>query len=459
MSGRAPLLVGLASAAVWLGLAGDRSGFWRVRPRLDEANRRSGGPDPAAPAPGVSESPPIPATEPEFPRCGGTPKLGAPPPEAIAPRGRLSRGVVAVVPARNEAAVLRETLPALLSQAGLSRVVLVDDRSEDETAALACRIARDSPVPLEVVAGRPTPRGWAGKPWALAQGVHAALATGPEWLWLTDADIHHGPGVLADLLERATADERDLVSVMARLGADSCPAAVLVPAFVYFFALLYPFARVARPEGRPAAAGGCILLRSGALARAGGIPAIAGAVIDDLALARAIRRNGREGGGRLWLGYDERVVSRRRDERLRDLWRMIARSADEQLHHSLLLTAAAVGGLVAGFAPPVVATTAGLVGLMRAGSEPGRRRGGLLTLLAGGTAWATMSATYLPLLRHHRVSPALAPSLPLAASLYLAMTLDSARRHRQGRPVPWREPAGPDQARRGLRAARRARRR
>lgn len=446
MRSRGPLVIGVASLAVWLGLARDRSGFFRVEPLLDAGSQGSPGPGPTLPRSSVAES------------TGSG--LSAPgPPGAVAPRAGAGRRVVAVVPARNEAAVLRETLPALLSQAELSRVVLVDDRSDDGTAALARRIARDSPVPLEVVEGRPTPRRWVGKPWALAQGVQAALTTEPEWLWLTDADIHHGPGVLADLLERAEADDRDLVSVMARLTADSWPAALLVPAFVYFFALLYPFGRVSRETGPAAAAGGCILLRPAALERAGGIPAIAAAVIDDLALARAIRRNGRAGGGRLWLGYDDRVVSRRRDERLRDLWRMITRSADEQLHHSLLLTTAAAAGLVAGFAPPVVATVAGLVGLLRSGSERGRRRAGLLTLLAGGTAWATMSATYRPLLRHHRVSPALAPSLPIAAGLYLAMTLDSARRYRQGRPVPWRDPAGPDDGGRALRAARRARRR
>lgn len=427
--------------AVWLGLARDRSGFFRVEPRLDAGSRRSPVSDPAVPDPAVP-GPAVPG-----------------PAGAVVPRAGAGRRVVAVVPARNEAAVLRETLPALLSQAELTRVVLVDDRSDDGTAAVARRIARSSPVPLEVVEGRPTPCGWAGKPWALAQGVQVALATGAEWLWLTDADIHHGPGVLADLLERAESDDRDLVSVMARLQADSWPAALLVPAFVYFFALLYPFGRVSRATGPAAAAGGCILLRPGALERAGGIPAIAGAVIDDLALARAIRRTGRAGGGRLWLGYDERVASRRRDERLRDLWRMVTRSADEQLHHSLVLTTAAAAGLVAGFAPPVVATVAGLVGLLRPGKEPTRRSLGLLTLLAGGTAWATMSATYRPLLRHHRVSTALAPSLPLAAGLYLAMTLDSARRHRQGRPVPWREPEGPGHRGGGLRAARRARRR
>ncbi|MFD6879038.1 MULTISPECIES: glycosyltransferase [unclassified Streptomyces] len=337
--------------------------------------------------------------------------------------------VAIIVPARDEAEVLPHSLPSLLAQdyPGAAEVVLVDDGSTDGTAALALRLAAEHPgLPLTVVSpGDPAP-GWTGKLWALRHGIaHARTrrAAEPEYLLLTDADIAHAPDSLRELVAAATAARLDLVSQMARLRVVSGWERLVVPAFVYFFAQLYPFRRINRPGGRTAAAaGGCVLLRTEAAVRAGVPDSIRQAVIDDVSLARAVRAS----GGRIWLGLAERVESVRPYPGLGDLWRMVSRSAYAQLRHQPLLLAGTVAGLVLVYLVPPVALVAGL-----AGGRPA-------VAWAGGLAWLLMAGTYLPMLRHYRQPAALAPLLPFTALLYLLMTVDSAVRHYRGRGAAWK---------------------
>ncbi|MFD7627877.1 glycosyltransferase [Streptomyces sp. NPDC059851] len=337
--------------------------------------------------------------------------------------------VAIVVPARDEVEVLPCSLPSLLAQdyPGRAEVILVDDGSTDGTAALARRLARVQPgLPLTVVpAGEPEP-GWTGKLWALRRGIEyarSARAAEPEYLLLTDADIAHEPDSLRELVAAATSAGLDLVSQMARLRVASFWERLVVPAFVYFFAQLYPFRRINRPTGRTAAAaGGCVLLRTRAAVRAGVPDSIRQAVIDDVSLARAVR----DSGGRIWLGLAERVDSVRPYPALADLWRMVARSAYAQLRHRLLLLAGTVAGLVLVYLVPPTALVAGLAS------------GSPATAWAGGLAWLLMAGTYLPMLRYYRQPAVLAPLLPLTALLYLLMTVDSAVQHYRGRGAAWK---------------------
>jgi hopene-associated glycosyltransferase HpnB len=335
--------------------------------------------------------------------------------------------VVAVIPARDEAAILPLTLPTLLSQdyPGSFRVVLVDDCSSDGTATVAASLAAGRV--LRVVSGGPRPDGWAGKVWAMEQGICAS--GGGEYLLFTDADIAYEQGTLTALVAAAVAGGHDLVSQMALLRAQTHWERVLVPAFVYFFAQLYPFRRVNRPGGRTAAAaGGCMLVRREALARAGGLRQIHGALIDDVALGRLLKRR----GAKCWLGFSTRVVSRRA-YRLADLWAMVARSAYTQLRYSPALLAATILGLLLIYGVPPAAALAGT-----AGAAAGGGAAAVWCAAAGLAGWAIMAATYVPVLRLYRLSPLRAPCLPLIAVVYAAMTLDSARRHRAGRGGAWK---------------------
>ncbi|MEV5827720.1 glycosyltransferase [Spirillospora sp. NPDC052242] len=332
--------------------------------------------------------------------------------------------VVAVVPARDEAAVLPETLPTLLAQRypGRFRVVLVDDGSTDGTAGTARRLAAGAAVRLDVVRAAERPDGWAGKVWAMREGLRAAGE--PEFVLFTDADIAYAPGTVERLARDAAAgDGRDLVSRMATLGTRTPWERALVPAFVYFFALLYPFRRVARTGARTAAAaGGCMLVRRAVLERAGGLAAIRGALIDDVALGRLVKR----AGGRCRLDLDRDVVSLRPYPRPGDLWDMVARSAYDQLRYSPALLAGTVLGLLLLFAVPPAAAAAGILA------------GDPAAAVLGAAAWTVMAGTYAPMLRHHGLSPLRAPVLPLVALAYAAMTVDSARRHRTGRGGVWK---------------------
>ncbi|MFD9075019.1 glycosyltransferase [Streptomyces lasiicapitis] len=344
--------------------------------------------------------------------------------------------VCVVVPARDEAEVLPTSLPPLLAQdyPGRAEVFLVDDGSSDGTGDLARSLAeRAGGLPLTVTSPGEPPAGWTGKLWAVRHGMALARAREPEFLLLTDADIAHAPDSLRELVASATAGGYDLVSQMARLRVASVWERLVVPAFVYFFAQLYPFRWIARRGGRTAAAaGGCVLLRADAAERARIPDAIRHAVIDDVALARAVKG----AGGHIWLGLAERVDSVRPYPRLADLWRMVARSAYAQLRHNPALLVGTVAGLAVVYLAPPVALFAGLA----AGSAG--------AALLGGLAWLVMTATYLPMLRYYRQPLWLALTLPATAFLYLLMTVDSAVQHYRGRGAAWkgRTYARPDTA-------------
>jgi hopene-associated glycosyltransferase HpnB len=377
------------AAAAWVYLLAGHGGFWRTDCRLP----RAAGPGPAA-----------------WP------------------------SVVAVVPARDEAAILPETLPSLLAQdyPGPFSVVLVDDGSSDGTAAAAGSLGRapGATVALRVIEGTPPPAGWAGKVWAMAQGVAAAGQC--DHLLFTDADIAFAPGAVRELAHAAVADDRALLSQMALLRADTGWERWIVPAFVYFFAQLYPFQQVGRPRSRTAAAaGGCMLVRRDTLATAGGLERISGARIDDIALARLLK--GPPVAARCWLGFTTDVRSRRPYPRLAGLWGMVARSAYTQLRYSPALLAGVVAGLAWLYLLPPVA---GLAGLAALAAGAGAAAGWFAA--AGLAGWAVMTVTYVPVLRLYRLSPLRAPGLPFAALLYAAMTVDSARRHYAGRGGEWK---------------------
>ena len=357
--------------------------------------------------------------------------------------------VVAVVPARDEAAILPVTLPALLGQdyPGPFSVTLVDDGSSDGTGEVAVAIGaaaarRLRALPglrglqgLRVLPGAPPPPGWAGKPWAMAQGLDAAGVSraardsgvsgdsgdysgpvGPEspesaddagYVLFTDADIAWGPGTLGALVAAAEAGRRDLTSQMVLLRIETRWEKMIIPAFVYFFAQLYPFRWVNRPGGRTAAAaGGCMLVRRSALGQAGGLAPIRGALIDDVALGRLLKRP--PARGRIWLGLSTGIRSVRPYLGLADLWNMVARSAFTQLRYSPWLLAGTLAGLAWLYALPVASTLAGLTAIAVGGAGTGP----LLCVAAGLTGWAAMTVSYLPMLRLYRLSPLRAPCCP-----------------------------------------------
>jgi hopene-associated glycosyltransferase HpnB len=403
------------SAAAWAYLLLAHGGYWLTGQRLPAARAT------AAPA---------------FPGAGGQAMPNVPGPDWPA--------VVAVIPARNEAAILPVTLPGLLGQdyPGEFRVILVDDGSDDGTGDVAVGIgqARHGGAPLTVLRGRARPDGWAGKVWAMSQGLEAAGpeplaggAAGDGYVLFTDADIAWRQGALRRLVAAAEGDSRDLVSQMALLRAQAFWEKAVVPAFVYFFAQLYPFRRVNSPASRTAAgAGGCMLIRRSSLAKAGGLEPIRGALIDDVALAAMLKR----GGSRCWLGLTTEITSARPYPRLADLWHMVARSAYTQLRYSPALLAGTLTGLLLLYAAPPAGAIAGLAAAAGGGTAAGA--GAALAGFAGLAGWLMMTVTYLPMLAFYRLSPLRAPALPLIALLYAAMTADSARRHYTGRAVPWR---------------------
>ncbi|KOG07483.1 MULTISPECIES: glycosyltransferase [Streptomyces] len=411
----------IGSLAVWVWLLLGQGFFWRTDQRLPPAAARlaaTGGrlPPTAPPLPAAGGREPASAR-----RRDADDSPGAGPPE------RWPR-VAVVVPARDEAAVLPLSLPSLLAQdyPGRAEVFLVDDGSTDGTGRLAGELAgRLGGLPLTVVSpGEPEP-GWTGKLWALRHGMALARARepAPEFLLLTDADIAHDPRSLRLLVSAAVEHDLDLVSQMARLQVVSVWERLVVPAFVYFFAQLYPFRWInrARPLAT-AAAGGCVLLRTETAVAAAVPDSIRRAVIDDVSLARAVRRT----GGRIWLGLADHVDSVRPYPGLGELWRMVSRSAYTQLRNSPLLLAGTVAGLVVVYVVPPVALLAGAAA------------GDGAAAWAGGTAWAVMAGTYLPMLRYYRQPPWLAPLLPFTAVLYLLMTVDSAVQHYRGRGAAWK---------------------
>lgn len=322
--------------------------------------------------------------------------------------------VTAVVPARDEADVIARSAASLAAQdyPGAFRVVLVDDGSSDGTGALA-RIALASRG--EVMTGRPLSAGWTGKLWAVSQGIAAADA--PKYLWLTDADIEHTPDTLRSLVARAEAEDRVLVSLMAKLRCDTLAERALVPAFIFFFMMLYPFARVNSPHGIGAAAGGCMLVRRAALERAGGIAAIRGALIDDCAFGALLKRQ-----GRVWLGLTDRSRSIRPYESAGSIAAMISRSAYAQLRYDPWLLAGTILGLALVYAVPPVLALAG-EGIAR---------------WLGLAASVLMALAFQPILRFYRRSPLWGVALPLIAAFYAGCTLLSAWQHARGRGGLWK---------------------
>ena len=269
----------------------------------------------------------------------------------------------------------------------------------------------------------------------MAQGLAEATGRGaaglPDYLLFTDADIASAPNALRDLVRGAEADDRAMVSQMALLRARTRWERVVVPAFVYFFAQLYPFRKVNDPRrGTAAAAGGCMLVSRPALEAAGGLEPIKGALIDDVALGTLLKR----GGNRTWLGLTTDIRSARPYPTLGSLWHMIARSAYVQLRYSPLLLAGAIVGLLLLYVAPPAGAITGLAAVASGGAGPATALAGA----AGLAGWALMTASYLPMLRLYRLSPLRAPGLPLIAVLYAAMTADSARRYYSGRAVSWR---------------------
>lgn len=325
--------------------------------------------------------------------------------------------VAVVVPARDEAAHVAASVGSLLAQdyPGPLRVVLVDDGSSDGTGDIARGLGGER---LTVLSGAARPGGWAGKLWAVHQGV---AATDSPWVLLTDADIAHAPAHLTTLMAQAERSGADMVSEMVTLNCSSFAERMLVPAFVYFFQMLYPFARVNDPRSRvAAAAGGTVLIRRTALDRIGGVAAIGGALIDDVALAVAVKR-----GGPIWLGHSGLARSIRLYPAMADIWRMVARSAYVQLRFSPWLLVGTTAGMALLFVVPPSATA----------FASGWAR------WLGVAAWAVMAATFWPTLRQFRLGPLRAPLLPLAGLFYMAATLGSALDHHRGRGVVWKQRA------------------
>jgi hopene-associated glycosyltransferase HpnB len=332
--------------------------------------------------------------------------------------------VAAVVPARNEADVIEKSLSSLLRQdyPGPLHVILVDDQSEDGTAgaARAAAEALGARSRLTILRAEPLPRGWTGKLWAMSQGVTYASAASerPRYLLLTDADISYGPGILRRLVSRAEAGSLALTSLMVKLRCESLSERALIPAFVFFFQMLYPFAWVNRRDSAmAAAAGGCMLARLDALEASGGIQAIRSSLIDDCALGRSMKKQ-----GPIWLGLTDSAHSLRPYPRFEDIRRMVARSAYDQLNYSPLLLAGTVIGMALTYLLPPFFAVFGT---------------GVAQLL-GAAAWGLMAAAFLPIVRFYRLSPLWAMALPVIAALYMAFTLDSAFQHWRGRGGLWK---------------------
>jgi len=333
--------------------------------------------------------------------------------------------IAAVIPARNEVETIARAVRSIARQdyPATIAVVVVDDGSEDATAAAAKSVDAASAV-VDVIAGRPLPDGWTGKMWAVAQGIDRAAAVAPdaEYLLLTDADIEHAPDSVRRLVAKACAENLDLVSLMVMLRVQSAWERLLIPAFVFFFQKLFPFPWVNIPgRKQAAAAGGCMLVKRTAIARIGGISAIRGRVIDDCALAAAIKP-----GGPIWLGLAEDSHSLRGYDGLRGLWDMVARTAFVQLRNSYGLLFGTVLGMVVLYLIPPMAV---LVGVWHAD---------LPVLLTGLLAWGCMTYLYLPTLGLYGEPPWRALLLPVAALLYTAMTVDSGWRTWCGRGARWK---------------------
>lgn len=367
-------ILAIACAAIWLYLIIARGGFWRAH--FSDAS-------------------------------------GLPPPVGAWPT------VAVVIPARNESDVIARSVGSLLQQdyRGALSVVVVDDESTDNTAEIALGAASGDPR-LRVIRTDGPAAGWTGKLWAMQNGIVAAEALDSDFLLLTDADIVHAPDTMTSLVARATGGELVLTSLMAQLRCESLAERIHVPAFIYFFQMLYPFSWVARVRsGVAAAAGGCMLVRRDTLAMAGGVASIRNALIDDCALATLLKR-----AGPIWLGLTHRVKSIRPYESFDDVVRMVSRSAYSQLRYSPVLLAATTLAMAVTFiAPPMLALFA---------------RGWPQYL--GLAAWAAMALSFIPTLRFYGRSMIWSVALPAIALLYMLYTLNSAYQHMRKRGGQWK---------------------
>lgn len=332
--------------------------------------------------------------------------------------------VACVIPARDEAESIAATVRSLLDQDYPLdfRIIVVDDNSSDGTADVARSAANSSleEKRLGIVPGAALPDGWVGKMWAVSQGVAAAGKV--DYLLLTDADIVHAPDNLSRLIGKAEAENLGLVSLMVKLRCVSVWEKFLIPAFIYFFQKLYPFAQVNDPAHRiAAAAGGCMLVHAETLQQAGGIEAIRDRIIDDCALARLIKPH-----RPIWLGLAEDTHSLRAYTSLVPIWNMVARTAYVQLGHNPLLLISTIIGMALLYLLPPLAL---LVGLLS---------GDTTLALLGGAIWLIIAWTYLPTLDLYRANGLWAFSLPFAGILYALMTMDSARRHYAGQGGAWK---------------------
>ncbi len=337
---------------------------------------------------------------------------------------RVWPSVVAVVPARDEAVAISRSVGSLLRQdyAGVLSVVLVDDQSSDDTATIASAAAEAQGAPdrLTIVAGGNVPSGWTGKLWAMGQGLANVenTAAPPEYVLFTDADIAHAPQALRGLVEIAQARKSVLTSLMVKLRCESPAEQFLVPAFVFFFQKLYPFAWVDDPA-RPtaAAAGGCMLVGYDALKSAGGLEAVRGALIDDCALGALMKTR-----GPIWLGLTESVHSLRAYPAFGDIRRMVVRSAFAELRYSTPRVIGAVSGMTLTYlAPPLIA-------LLAHGAAQA----------AGAIAWVMMAVAFAPTLRFYGQPVALGLALPAIAAVYTGFTIESAWQYWRGRGGHWK---------------------
>jgi hopene-associated glycosyltransferase HpnB len=374
-----PNLLGIITLAIWLHLLFGRSWFWRVKKLLADNGR-------------------------------------------IQPSDTWPK-IVAVVPARNEAATIGKAVASLVSQEypGSFFIVVVDDHSEDETAALAKRVSTElgTEEKVRVVTASALPDGWTGKLWALNEGVASAATEEPAFYWFTDADITHAPDTLCGLVARAEQDKFDLASLMVLLQARTLPERALIPAFLYFFLMLYPPQWIADEDLSTAgAAGGCILLRREALERIGGFATIRGEVIDDCALARAVKRS----DGRVWMGLTRKSESLRVYGTWSEIADLIARTAFTQLGYSVWLLAGTLVAMFLTYVAPVV--------LLFSPDSIAR--------IFGLTAWLLMTFSFLPTIRFYRLSPLWALLLPLTAMFYTYATFLSALRFWHGKGGQWK---------------------
>jgi hopene-associated glycosyltransferase HpnB len=340
--------------------------------------------------------------------------------------------VVAIVPARNEAETIQEVLTSLVRQdyPGKFSIVIVDDHSEDATASIANQVSQESGTAAQVVvlSAAELQPGWTGKLSALNSGVSAidprstkehGVPEAPAYYWFTDADISHAPDTLRGLMSHAEQDELDLASLMVLLQAKTLPERALIPAFLYFFLMLYPPKWTTDEDlGTAGAAGGCILLKREALARVGGLAAIRSEVIDDCALAKAVKQT----GGKVWMGLTRKSVSLRNYDSFTEIQDLVARTAFTQLRYSPLLLAGTLAGMLLTYISPIALLFA---------PDPTAK-------ILGLAAWVFMSFSFLPTVRFYRLSPLWAPLLPAIAAFYTYATYLSAVRYWRGKGGQWK---------------------